>query len=448
MERRILGFAAVCWLLGGATACGGSGGGAGGGATAENAARDESGNVVVAAGGEAVTQEAFNHWTNALEAFQEQEEKGSWAQADCERIAELFGDANEAQGGRFAEAIYMAGVSRARCGKQEEALEAYRDALRANPKFCRARAALGLHELRRGNAGKAEQMFRQAIKDDLRCTPAYVNLAIVQRSRGGASLDEARKNLRRALAVDSAYLPAFNELALVFMAEAEAGKEQSMDLAEIVCRQAQLLDKDYAPIYNTWGLIKMRRGDVNEALRFFGKARDLDPSMFEAHMNFGQVTLSFRGYEDAKAAFEKAVALRSGDYDAIIGLGAALRGLEQYDAAEAQYKKAQQIAPNRPESYYNLALLYQDYKNGTLQDFQAAKRYFEQFLAKAGSQPKYKDAVASVKRRCRLDSQGRPRPRSCRPGRLQNIEMALEALREMQAMEAEMQQAGGGNEGQ
>ncbi len=443
MHRRTFVPAAACWLLGVASACGGSKSGAGA-TTPENAARDESGNVVMASGGQAVTQEAFNHWTNALEAFEKQEEQGSWSDADCNRIVELFEDANEAQGNSFAEAIYMMGVVKAKCGHQEEALAAYRNALRANPKFCRARAALGLHELRRGNASKAEQMFRQAIRDDLRCTPAYVNLAIIQRSRGGASLDEARKNLRRALAVDSGYLPAFNELALVFMAEAEAGKEQSMDLAEIVCRQAQLLDKDYAPIYNTWGLIKMRRGDVNEALRFFGKARDLAPEMFEAHMNFGQVTLSFRGYEDAKAAFERAVRLHPEDYDAIIGLGAALRGLEQYDAAEEQYKKAQKLQPNRPESYYNIALLYQDYKNGTLEDFQTAKRYFEQFLAKAGGNPKYKDAVASVKRRCRLDSQGRPRPRSCRPGRLQNIEMALEALREMQSMEAEMQQGGGG----
>ena len=425
--------------------CGG-GSGSGGGATAANAARDESGSVVVASGGQAVTQEAFDHWTKALKAFEQQDESGQWSAGDCGRIIELFEAADEAQGGGFAEAIYMMGVVSQRCGKKDEALDYFRKALRANAKFCRARAALGLHELRNGNRGKAEQMFRQAIKDDLRCVPAYVNLAIIQRQKGGSELDEARRNLRRALAVDSSYLPAFNELALVFMAEAEAGKEQSMDLAEIVCRQAQLLNKDYAPIYNTWGLIKMRRGDVNEALRFFGKARELDPSIFEAHMNFGQVTLSFRGYEDALQAFQKAVELRPDDYDAVIGLGVALRGLERFDEAEQQYKKAQQLAPNRPESYFNLALLYQDYKGGTIQEYETAKRYFDQFLAKAGGNPKYEDAVKAVKRRCRLDSQGRPRPRSCRPGRLQNIEMALEALREMEALQREANQAAGGGQ--
>src|SRR5690606_33491827 len=99
------------------------------------------------------------------------------------------------------------------------------------------------------------------------------------------------------------------------------------------------------PIYNTWGLIKLERGDLLSALQMFQRAIELDDSIFAAQMNFGQITLGFRGYRDAKRAFERAVQLRPRDYDAIVGLGAALRGLEEFDAAEKQYKKAIEIDP-------------------------------------------------------------------------------------------------------
>ena len=45
-----------------------------------------------------------------------------------------------------------------------------------------------------------------------------------------------------------------------------------LDLAEVVCRQAQLINANYAPIYNTWGLIDVRKENVFDALRKFEKA--------------------------------------------------------------------------------------------------------------------------------------------------------------------------------
>src|SRR5262245_42107105 len=133
---------------------------------------------------------------------------------------------------------------------------------------------------------------------------------MIQRRYSSPSQDsEALLNLRRALAVDASYLPAFNEMALLYYDRGRREKTRgSWDLAEIVCRQAQIVNANYAPIYNTWGLIRMARGDVVEALRFFEEAIKQDPQLFEAQMNFGHVTLSFRGYQDAYDAFSRALA--------------------------------------------------------------------------------------------------------------------------------------------
>lgn len=431
--------------------CGGGAGQAGGSTTAVD---EETGKKIVTVGGKNVTEEAHDRWNEATELFKEYEDKG-WNDSRCEEAVAAFEQADEAQSGRLGEALYMAGLARARCGNEEGALSYYKQALDASPKLCEARTAVGVDHLENERVQQAEQFFQRAVQDSPKtCARGYVNLAIVQREQG-KSIDEARRNLRRALAIDSDYLPAFNELGLLFLHQArEQGEEQKLDLAEIVLRHAQMLQAEYAPIYNTWGLVKMERGDIIQALDYFKKARDLDNKMFEAHMNFGQVTLSFRGYQDAKQAFSRAVELKPKHYEATLGLGAALRGLEKTGEAEELYNKAKGLDSDRPEAFFNLGILYMDYKQGSMEDMEQAKSYLNKFLAKAKGTGEYEEKVENVKRECRMDDQDRP-VGDCRPGRLQRIEQIVKALREMEKMKKmqekmkkerqQQQQQGGGD---
>ena len=136
------------------------------------------------------------------------------------------------------------------------------------------------------------------MRDDPQCTEGYVNIAILQRKKG--DYKEALNNLRRALAIDAQYLPAFNEMALLYVQQAKDNIKM-LDLAEVVCSQAQKIDVNFPAIYNTWGLIDLRRKEIIGAAAKFQKAFSLDPKMFEAYMNFAQITIGFRGYEDARA---------------------------------------------------------------------------------------------------------------------------------------------------
>jgi tetratricopeptide (TPR) repeat protein len=387
-------------------------------------ARTAGGEAITTADGNAVSKKAHGKWESALDEFEVNEQSG-WTSSKCSASSKAFERVSDAQGGGFAEAHYMAGLALSRCG-DDGAYGHYDAALKVDDKFCKARVALGLRDLEAGRMSQAKSTFERAIKDDPQCTSGYTNLAIVQRAQGNS--DEALKNLRRALAIESDYLAAFNQMALLHYDRGRKGKPAELDLAEVVCRQAQMLDSDYAPIYNTWGLIKVYKGDVISALRYFQRAITLDPDLFEAQMNFGEVTISFRGYEDGRKAFARAVALEPESYDAVIGLGTALRGLGQFPEAQNQYERAKQLNGGRPEAYFNLGVLYQDYMSGSVADLKKAKGFFSEFLKRAGNASEFRSSIKDVNTRCaQKPSKKRGAPR-CRPGRMQNIDISIEAM--------------------
>ena len=385
--------------------------------------------------GAAVSKEAEANWKEATAAF-EAADKAGWNGDNCDSVSETFRDANKKQGGKFAESVYMQGLVADRCGKTDEALKQYNAALAIDSKLCGARVGLGIDAFKKGSEAQAFASFEQAVRNDARCTEGYVNLAMMQMARSGASSEDALNNLRRALAIDAQFLPAFNQMALLFLGRAQDDKKM-LDLAGVVCRQAQLINANYAAIYNTWGLINVKKESVFDALRMFEKAAQLNAKNFEAHMNFGQITLSFRGYEDARKAFTTAVELNPKSYDARVGLDAALRGLNDAEGAKKQDEEAKGIAATRPEAYFNLGILYQDFMSGSVADMKTALSYYDQFVQRAGGNAALKPVVDDIERRCGNEDAKKKRKSSktCRPGRRQNIQLAIEAMAAMAEME-------------
>jgi tetratricopeptide (TPR) repeat protein len=474
LNRVLLGKVAGAIALSALYACGGGSSGAEGGGGGSTAGGEQAPGAITTEGGTTLSQEAQTRWADALTAYNTASADGFTAE-ECGAVIAGFERANSSQGGRFTEAIYMIGVTHDRCGHAEQARDHYRRTLEANQRFCGARVAEGLDHFRNGRTAQARAEFERSIRDDARCTEGYVNLAIMQRREGTeASTRDSLNNLRRALAIDSGYLPAFNQMALLYLGQAirraggaqgvaggtaqlsgaaqeqgeqparrESSDRQMLDLAEVVCRQAQLINGSYAPIFNTWGLINVRQGNIIAGLAKFERAFALDPNLFEAYMNFGELTLSFRGYEDAARAFERATQLQATNYDAWIGLGAAQRGLNNDQAAQQSYERAQQLDANRPESYFNLGLLHQDYRDGTEATLNQASQFYQQFLQRAGSRPEYAPAVEVVNRRCATDARAQRRRRwqrtACQMGRLQQIENSITLMREAAQMQAEME---------
>lgn len=369
-----------------------------------------------------ITKEIREGFEGAVNLFNKLKEGGLTPQ-ECEEVVAAFKKISDEVKGGFAEAIYNAGVVYEECKMEEKAKEMFELAIKINNKFAPPYVKLALFEFKKPGHGRAESLLKQALEADRRSYEAYTNLAIIQRERG--ELVEAQTNLRRALAINSDYMPAFAQMALLYMDIAEK-KPQLLDIALLVCQQAVSRDPNWAPIYLIWGLAYIRKGDIVEALNKFQKAIELNPGFYEANMDFGAITLSFRGYEDATKALKQAVEIEPKSYEALIGYGVALRGLERYKEAEQQYKKALELDPNRPDAYYNLAILYQDYlprtvsgtspeeiMNQQIELYKQAIQYYNQFLTKCEAQPAscrfkdiitYKEIDITEKARKRIDN--------------------------------------------
>ncbi len=157
------------------------------------------------------------------------------------------------------------------------------------------------------------------------------------------------------------------------------------------------------------GLNDARRGALDEALRSFQAAIARDPSSVLPWIDAGLVTLEFRRYGFAKQLFARAVELAPTNYDALIGLGIAERGLRDLDGAEASYERARDSDPIRGDAYYNLGILYKDFRatlasgpdpvtalRRSLAMYERARELFTQFLDKTSRPSERNDAQAAI----------------------------------------------------
>lgn len=162
----------------------------------------------------------------------------------------------------------------------------------------------------------------------------------------------------------------------------------------------QDMKENLALVYNTMGLIELKRKKISPAISQFRKAVEMNPKLAEARLNLAALSLNNRDYKTAEENFRAVLQLQPKNYEASLGLGVALRGAKQIEEAETQYNAAQKLDPSNPASYFNLGLLYQDYKGGEKPSLQKAQEYYRQFLAKANGstpEPMRRDAEKRIK---------------------------------------------------
>jgi tetratricopeptide (TPR) repeat protein len=119
-------------------------------------------------------------------------------------------------------------------------------------------------------------------------------------------------------------------------------------------------------------------------------------------MNVGLTTLGFRNYTMAKEQFTEVIKLQPKSYDAVIGLGNALRGLNDFEGAEREYKRAMEIDRRRGEAFYNLGVLYKDFRatkqppEQSIATYNTAKQYFQDFQSKQADSKDIAEAKEQV----------------------------------------------------
>jgi Tfp pilus assembly protein PilF len=386
------------------------------------------------AGAAAFPVEKQEKFALGLAEMARHERAGDWTEPTCKETVALLlgGGAAPVLDGAPAAASYDAGLVQRRCGKEAEARKLFEAALAKNPAFHPARTALarGLASDAGGLDRAVAELSRSVRDARFSDATALVALATVQMQRGGTSaddegtgdLDRARQNLHRALAIDDASMPALNQLALLHLSRARGapsarsqGKKaatQALEMAALVCAQAIAKNPRWAPLHNTAGLVEVELGNLSRAAAAFDEARRLDPRLVEAQMNLAALNLEVRGFARAEEAYRAVLALRTDDYDAHVGLALAIRGQidetnepERVAAATKELERAEQLAPDRPEAWFNQAILVQEYGSRAAarregpDSLTRAKGLYERFLAKADGAPAFAEARERAKGR-------------------------------------------------
>lgn len=324
---------------------------------------------------------------------------------DCKSFAKDFVKAGEKDKGKEVDGIFNAGVVYDQCGLEKDAEGFYKQALAKNPKYQPAMNNLGVMLQKSGQAQAAMQQFEAVIKvnpSSPQAVQAYNNRAALlfdraKQSNNKAGFDEAIGSVRRALALDAESMAAYQLLAQIYFQTAESDRSK-LKLAQLVCDEAKKIDENYAPIYNTLGLIKLRSKDVTGALTEFRKAATLDPLLAEAQLNIAAISLSARSYKQAEDAFQAVLKKQPNNLDATMGMGVAMRGQRKIDEAENWYKKAIALDAKNCGVLYNLGLLYQDYKSGGTDDMNKGKDFFNKFIScERGDKDHLDDAKRRIK---------------------------------------------------
>lgn len=236
----------------------------------------------------------------------------------------------------------------------------------------------------------------------------------------GGRLDEAADGYARTLSLEPSNLTALTHLGEVYLAQNRLGE------ARFVLEQAIQRAPSPAPIAAALGQVALEEGRYQEAVHYLEGALEAVPAANRLHYPLG---LAYRGlgmmdkarehlaqrgevgvripdplidelaqlktgervyllqgqtayragrYEEAVAAFRKAVEAQPDSARARINLGSTLGLLGQVEEAKAQYREALRLAPDSATAHFNLGLLL--VREGDLEE---AVEHFDQAVVEA-----------------------------------------------------------------
>jgi Flp pilus assembly protein TadD len=348
----------------------------------------------------------------AAAAFHKDKTKDGWNSEVCNAVASRWqGVAGEHP--KLVEARYNAGMAYHNCGMLGQAEGEYKRVLGIVQSHAPTISNIGEIRFAKGDVRGAKAQWELALKADTKLVAARNNLAwllldelrnTTDKSTWAKLEKEARDQLSSVLAVDQSNYKAYVLYGLVYLEGSERNKNR-LDLAKLLLDEAAKHNEKYAPLMNARGLLAMRRNSVGSALDKFMQAVQLDPTFLEARLNVGNITLNFRKYDTAEEQFSYVIGKSPKNYGALIGLGIAQRGLGKIDDAEKNYLAAAKVDSKRGEAYYNLGVLYKDFRANKASDLKESaqmlekgKRYFNDFLGKSGiSAEDREEAKANIK---------------------------------------------------
>jgi serine/threonine protein kinase/tetratricopeptide (TPR) repeat protein len=282
----------------------------------------------------------------------------------------------------YAEAYNNLAISLDEKGLPDKAVAACKEAIRLKPGYAEAYLNLGAALLKKGSLDEAIAAYKKAIRLKSDFAMAYNNLgnALVKKGspddavtackeaiRLKPNLAMAYENLGNAFflkgALDGAIAAYREAIRLkpdceVYSNLAAALDEKGLpDEAVAACKEALRLQPDFAMAYSNLGAALFKKGSLDDAVAAYKAAIRLKPDLAVAYNNLGQTLFKKGSPDEAVAACKEAIRLKPDYAEAYSNLGDALGEKGCLDDAVAAYKEAIRIQPDDAAAHCNLALV-------------------------------------------------------------------------------------------
>ncbi len=239
----------------------------------------------------------------------------------------------------------------------ESAADFFQQALRLDPTYADAHAALGTAFQRRFTdtrepvwIDRASQQCRRAQELDDQAALAHVCLGELYNSTGEPEI--AIAELSRALALDPTIDVAYIELGKAYQ---ELNKPE---LAEETYRDAIMTRPHYWAGHQWLGIFLLRRGRLDEAIVSLGEVVRLAPASYSGYRNLGTAHYFAENWDEARRLFERALSIRPDDERSLSNLATLYFFERRYADAARTFERAAELDDKNHLRWGNLADAY------------------------------------------------------------------------------------------
>lgn len=240
--------------------------------------------------------------------------------------------------------LYLVGLH-----KPELAIQAYRAALKIEPKNVGVHFTLAKSLTEVGQLDQAQSELEQAAALDPKDPSMLQAIGDLQARRHNR--DGALASFDKALKMQPNFVPARMARGDIFMASGDAG--QALQEYQAALKS----DAKFAPAYVGVGIALERQQRFDEARKAYKTAVELDPKQAVAYNNLAWIAATSKNDHDEMLGWaQKAVELapKVATFQDTLGWVYCSRG--QYDKAMVILKKAAVLAPQEPEIFYHLGV--------------------------------------------------------------------------------------------
>lgn len=209
---------------------------------------------------------------------------------------------------------------------------------------------LGDAYLRKGNPGKAEENYLQAIAAQPDNADAILGLAKVCQNRGDAKAALGYLSQARELAGNSAEL--------LYRVGVTALGLGAFDDARLDLEQAAKLKPDDPAYLIALGAAQLKKPDLFAAEQVFRRALELQPENAQAQMYLGYVLYKQKKFSEAKGYLEKTIKADSSVPEPFYYLGLIVQEENEGERAIALLEKAIQMSPSYANAHVALGASY------------------------------------------------------------------------------------------